>query len=64
MFRYFDRMAEFIYRHAYCEGDYNTCARRQLRVGGGQVPENLMPQGTKLWPDGGLPPDGFSLPGM
>jgi len=64
MFKYFDHIAEFVYRQAYCEGDYESCVRRQLRVGGDHVPENLMPQGSKLWPDGGRPPEGFSLPGM
>lgn len=64
MFRYFDRIAEFVYRQAYCENDYQSCARRQLRLEGYPVPENLMPQGTKLWQDGAVPPDGFSLPGM
>lgn len=63
MFRYFDRVAEYVYRVAYCEGDFEGCARRQLRLSGQTVPDNLMPQGTKLWPDGGTPPKEFVLPG-
>ncbi len=64
IFRYFSRMSEVVYRMAYCEGDYHTCARHQLRTSGQPVPVNLGPQGTKLWPDGAPPPAELNLPGM
>ena len=61
MFRYFCRSAELIYRHVYCEGDYKTCERFKLRVADQPVPENLLPQGVKLWKDGETPPDEFYI---
>ena len=63
MFKYFSRIAELMYRMAYCEGDYEACARRKMRLSGNNVPENLGPQGAKLWADGATPPE-FQLPGM
>lgn len=64
MFQYFCTCAEAVYRAAYCEGDYHLCERRTRRRAGEDVPLNLMPQGTKLWPDGTTPPKEFNMPGM
>jgi hypothetical protein len=33
----------------YCQGDYETCERYQLRQQGKPVPENLLPHGGTLW---------------
>lgn len=64
MFSRFCYMAETLYRMAFCEGDFETCARRKLRLSGETVPENLMPQGGKLWPDGTEPPAELRMPGL
>ncbi len=64
MFKYFNRIAAVVYRMAYCQGDYENCARRKLRLANQPVPENLGPQGVRLWPDGEQPPDELHLPGM
>jgi hypothetical protein len=49
MFKYFCRVAQEIYKAAYCEGDFSTCARRRLRLAGEKVPVSLLPQGFLLW---------------
>jgi len=53
-----------VYRMAYCQGDFENCARRKLRLASQPVPENLGPQGLRLWPDGEQPPEELHLPGM
>jgi len=63
MFRYFGAVAKYVYQRIYCQGNPGICARRKLRLEGKPVPENLMPQGTKMWPDNEDPPPGFRLPG-
>ena len=59
MFKYFCRAAETIYRQVYCEGDYESCARRNLNLAGQPVPENLLPKGVNLWEEGETPPEQF-----
>ena len=61
MFKYFCRAAQIIYSQVYCEGDYESCERLKRRINGQPVPENLLPQGLKLWPDGETPPEEFFL---
>ncbi len=61
MFKYFCRAAEVIYRQVYCEGDFESCARRKLRLDGQPVPANLLPQGVNLWEEGETPPEKFFL---
>jgi hypothetical protein len=52
------------FRMVYCEGEYEICERRKLRLLGQSIPDSLMPQGTKLWPDGVSPPPEFRIPGL
>jgi hypothetical protein len=56
MFKYFTRIAKKVYIDTYCQGDYERCARRKLRLAGEPVPANLLPHGGKLWDDNQLPP--------
>jgi len=51
MFKYFRSSAKKIYMEVYCQGDYTICRRRQLRLAGEPVPENLLPHGGTLWDD-------------
>jgi len=57
MFKYFRRVAQEVYRNLYCEGDFEICARRRLRLAGQPVPANLLPHGGKLWLDTERPPE-------
>lgn len=41
-----------VYRTAYCLGDYPACERRTLRLQGVDAPDDLMPYGYRLQPDG------------
>jgi hypothetical protein len=59
MFKYFRQYAIKVYTELYCEGDYEKCKRRILRLSGQQVPANLLPHGGKLWEDGKAPPSGW-----
>ena len=61
MVKYFCRAAEIVYKNVYCEGGFKTCARYKTRMAGQPVPENLLPQGITLWPDGETPPEEFYL---
>jgi hypothetical protein len=56
MFRYFNRTAQKVYMRVYCQGKFETCERRKLRLAAEPVPANLMPHGSKLWKDGDAPP--------
>jgi hypothetical protein len=56
MFKYFRDYAKKVYAEFYCQGNYASCRRRQLRMAGKAVPQNLMPHGGKLWEDGQTPP--------
>lgn len=49
MFARFHRYARDAYIDMYCQGDYETCQRRRLRLAGKAVPENLLPFGGTLW---------------
>lgn len=49
IFKHFRRYAQQIYIDIYCQGDYEICKRRQLRLEGQAVPENLLPHGGTLW---------------
>ncbi len=49
MFEYFCNAAKLIYRAAYCEGSFEKCKRRQLRLSGQPVPNSMLPQGSLLW---------------
>lgn len=53
IFHYFKEYAKEVYRAMYCEGDYTTCVRYQLKLRGQPVPENLMPYGGSLWEERG-----------
>lgn len=55
IYKYFRREAKRVFTNMYCEGDYHACARYSLRSEGQPVPENLLPHGSKLWPDGENP---------
>jgi hypothetical protein len=59
MFRYFRQYAKKVYVELYCQGDYERCKRRTLRLSGQPVPANLLPHGGKLWEDGKSPPGGW-----
>jgi hypothetical protein len=56
MFKYFRDYAKKVYAEFYCQGNYVSCRRRQLRLAGQPVPQNLLPHGGKLWEDGKAPP--------
>ncbi|HEC21290.1 MAG TPA: hypothetical protein ENI95_00065 [Chloroflexi bacterium] len=49
IFKYFRRYAIKVYLEMYCEGNYERCRRRQLRLAGKPVPANLLPHGGTLW---------------
>ena len=51
MFKYFRSNAKRVYLEVYCEGYFDTCKRRELRLEGETVPENLLPHGGTLWDD-------------
>jgi hypothetical protein len=57
MFKYFYRSARRVYAELYCQGDFASCARRKLRLEGQPVPDNLLPQGSRLWDESTAPPD-------
>ncbi len=57
MFKYFRAIAKKIYMELYCEGDFETCQRRQLRIAGKPVPGSLLPYGGHLWKEGDRPPE-------
>ncbi len=57
MFKYFRKVAQDVYRSMFCEGDFEACARRKLRLSGQSVPANLLPHGGKLWADQERPPE-------
>jgi hypothetical protein len=59
MFKYFRQYAIKVYTELYCEGDYQKCKRRTLRLSGQHVPANLLPHGGRLWEDGKAPPSGW-----
>lgn len=61
MFAYFCRSSQIIYCTVYCQGDFATCKRRQLRLAGQPVPDSLLPQGMLLWEEGEKPPGEFQL---
>lgn len=56
MYKYFQRADKRGYLAKFCEGDYKACERRQLELKGEPVPDNLLPQGGKLWADAARPP--------
>lgn len=41
-----------VYRAAYCEGNFKACERYKLRLRGVIAPDDLMPFGYQMWPDG------------
>lgn len=49
IFKYFRSYAKKAYMRMYCEGDFETCERYQLRLEGQPVPPNLLPHGGTLW---------------
>lgn len=49
MFKYFNNSAKKVYAQCYCQGNYEMCQRRKLRLAGKPVPENLLPHGGTLW---------------
>ncbi len=57
MFRYFRAAAKKVYQDMYCQGDFDRCERRKLRLAGQTVPDNLLPFGGRLWDDDDQPPD-------
>ena len=36
------------WKSTYCEGEYESCARRELLKDGKPVPRNLLPNGSKI----------------
>jgi hypothetical protein len=49
IFKYFRSSAKKAYLRMYCQGDFETCERFQLRAAGQPVPPNLLPHGGTLW---------------
>lgn len=49
IFKHFRKYAQQVYIDIYCQGDHSICKRRQLRLAGEPVPENLLPYGGTLW---------------
>lgn len=37
-----------IFKKFYCQGEFNTCQRKQLGDKGQTVPQNMLPNGTYL----------------
>jgi hypothetical protein len=56
LFAHLCRIRDTVYRQAYCEGDYRACERRALRLLGHDTPDDLLPNGLKLHPDGSALP--------
>ena len=49
IFKYFRSYAKKAYMRMYCQGDFESCERYQLRAAGKPVPANLLPHGGTLW---------------
>lgn len=49
IFKYFQRHAKKAYMSMYCQGFYDDCKRRELRLAGESVPETLLPNGCHLF---------------
>ena len=62
IFRYFNRVAQLLYRKAYCQNEYESCARHIRYVADQPVPDYLMPQGHHLWSED-APPAPTQSPG-
>ncbi len=52
LFAHLCKSRDKVYRTAYCEGDYESCERRNLRLQGIAAPDELMPSGYRMQPDG------------
>lgn len=52
VFAYFRSYAKQVYIDMYCQGDYERCARRKLRLAGEEVPKDLLPTGFRLYQEG------------
>ncbi|MFC1960458.1 hypothetical protein ACFLYO_07085 [Chloroflexota bacterium] len=50
IFQYFREYTQ-IYRDVYCLDNFEVCQRRQLRLAGEPVPDNLLPDGGILGND-------------
>ena len=51
MFKYFRRFMKKVYMTMYCQGYYQDCARRELRMSGKEVPDVMLPNGNMLFED-------------
>jgi hypothetical protein len=52
LFAHLCKSRDKVYRIAYCEGDFEACERRKLRLDGVHAPDDLMPSGYRMQPDG------------
>jgi len=48
MFEYFQRSARTVYMNMYCLNFCTDCCRRQRRLAGKPVPDDLLPTGERL----------------
>jgi hypothetical protein len=53
VFAYFRSYVKQVYIDMYCQGEYECCARRKLRVADEEVPKDLLPTGFRLYQEGG-----------
>lgn len=56
LFAHLCQSRDKVYRKAFCEGDFMACERRRLRLQGIDMPDDLLPHGYRMQPDGSAYP--------
>jgi hypothetical protein len=62
LFEHLVQSRDDVYRAAYCDGNFKACERYKLRLRGVIAPDDLMPFGYQMQPDGSAYPVDPALP--